>query len=313
MKNIQLQVEMPKEIALNGGRHMVETQKASFMYWFENGTHIVANGRLSLQYDENQKIELFDFCTTSYEEYLQYNHVRELTRPLHEWQKEWQKINEGSKQSPEMNKKGKARQFKSPNMVPPDVTLPDTRLKGLVLTQSVSQFLEIAEVMSQMNPLFQFSQQNNGLPAYNSLDQYMAQVNAANSNATPNHVQIKGPPVGQRTPGPGMQQFPMGAGVSPAAGHLNLPSGSPRVGGSPAQAHMQAPGMAHQQSQQGTSSSGPSANTSPNVNNKRRRPSGVKVEEDAGPVQINGGGGVNSQKVKQSPRVGNKRQKGPAS
>lgn len=95
-----------------------------------------------MQFDDAQKIELFDFYTTGYEEYLSRGHVVDLARPLHEWQKEWHKVNE-SKQSPEMNKKGKARQLKSPNTQPPDIDYPDTKLKGLVLTQSVSQFLEV--------------------------------------------------------------------------------------------------------------------------------------------------------------------------
>lgn len=63
--------------------------------------------------------------------------------------------------------------------------------------------------------------------------------------------------------------------------------------GSPAQGHMQAPGMQLQQSQQGTNSSGPSANTSP-ASNKRRRPSTVKAEEDSGaPTPGSMGGQVN--------------------
>lgn len=309
IKSIQLQVETPNQMALNGGRHQVDTPKASFTYWYEHGTHVVANGKLCIQYDENQKIELFDFHITSYEEYVRRGHVVELARPLHDWLKEWHKTNEITKQSPEMNKKGKARQFKSPNTVPPDIDIPQTKLDGLVLSKSVSQFLEMAEVMVQMAPLFQFAQTNPCLPAYIALDLYMAQVNANNINPTPNNGQTNGPAAGQRTPGPGSQQFPTGAGVSPAPGHLSLPSVSPHVGGSPAQAHMQAPGMALQQSQQGTASSGPSANTSPNVTNKRRRPSAVKTEEDGGSVQVSGAGGVNVQKVKQSPRVSNKRQK----
>lgn len=40
IKNMQLLVESPKETALNNGRHYVESQKASFVYWFENGTHV---------------------------------------------------------------------------------------------------------------------------------------------------------------------------------------------------------------------------------------------------------------------------------
>jgi hypothetical protein len=120
---------------------------------------------------------------------------------------------------------------------------------------------------------------------------------------------------GQRTPGlNGPNQF-----ASPALAHLGLPAGqgSPHLGGSvhtpsPAQNHLAGPvAMVHQQSQQGSNLSGSqvtSANTSPNVTNKRRRASGVKLEDDGGP-EVNGAG---ANKVKPSPKVGGKRQKGTA-
>jgi hypothetical protein len=105
-------------------------------------------------------------------------------------------------------------------------------------------------------------------------------------------------------------QFPLGA--SPSMAHLNLPN-SPHVGNQPSPVQtsgMQAPGLMAQQSQQGTNSQGTSVSTSPNVPNKRRRPSGVKAEADegGGGSEPNGTAGAVA-KVKASPRVG-KRQKG---
>lgn len=82
-------------------------------------------------------------------------------------------------------------------------------------------------------------------------------------------------------------------------------------------------GMAHQASHQGTNPSnagtpaGGSATASPNVTGKRRRPSGAQgkgeIGEDVMEVNGVGGPGVLGQlgaKVKASPRVGGKRQKG---
>ena len=140
-----------------------------------------------------------------------------------------------------------------------------------------------------MNPLLSYSHQNPTLSPYDALNSYVAQVTANGANAGQQN------PSGPRTPG--MTNLPNGA--SPAAAHLQLPEGSPHMGGSPAQA----PGMQLQQSQHGTTSSGPSANTSPNASNKRRRPSTVKAEEEG---QVNGTGKNN---VKPSPRI-TKRQKG---
>jgi hypothetical protein len=146
--------------------------------------------------------------------------------------------------------------------------------------------------MGQMNPLFAYSHQNSSLAPYAALDQYVTIV----ANSANNQVGAQQNPAGPRTPG--MGNFPMGA--SPHLANNQLPVGSPHMG-SPAQA----PGMQLQQSQHGTSSSGPSANTSPNTNNKRRRPSAVKTEEE---TQVNGT--QTKTPVRPSPRIGGKRQKG---
>lgn len=152
--------------------------------------------------------------------------------------------------------------------------------------------------MGQMNPLFSYSHLNPNLSPYTALDTYVATIAMNGAMAGPNPGAQGMIQAGQGTPN--MAQFPMGQ--SPSAAHLGLPDNV--IGGSPAQGHMQAPGMALQQSQQGTNSSGPSANTSPNVTNKRRRPS-VKTEGNDAPDQANGV----TPKVKPSPRIG-KRVKG---
>lgn len=143
-----------------------------------------------------------------------------------------------------------------------------------------------------MNPLFNYSHQHPTLAPNGALEEYVSTV-AANGAAQANAQQN---PSNPRTPS--MSGF----GGSPAPSHLGLPAGSPLPHGSPAQA----PGMQLQQSQHGTNSSGPSANTSPNASNKRRRPSTVKAEEE-NQQQVNG---AQKTTVKPSPRIGGKRQKG---
>lgn len=138
-----------------------------------------------------------------------------------------------------------------------------------------------------------------------------------------------GPPpnamgMGNRTPSMAHMQMPnAGQFSSPNVSHLNLPmqngmNGSPgmppglaasmsNMGNahtpSPSLNHMVAPGMVPQHSQQGTNSSAASANTSPNVNNKRRR-STVKVEGDDA--------GEGGNRVKPSPRMPKKAKPGGA-
>ncbi|KAI2626897.1 LIM-domain binding protein-domain-containing protein [Xylaria nigripes] len=262
---------------LPNGCHFIENPKASMILWFDN-SHVVSTGHLKALFDSEQKIDVLEYAIQTQEEYVSRKMVINAARPTHLWAKEWKKVNgQDPNTSPEMNKKGKARQMKSPPNPPPDFVIPHSAVKGnMSITEPVFQFLEIVEVMGQMHPLFHYFQTHPGLSPYQALEQY---VNATVSNSQPpaamnGHTAGAIPPT-QRTPS--FSQFPLGA--SPAASHLQLPN-SPHMG-SPAQGHMQAPGMQLQQSQQGTSSSGPSANTSP-ASNKRRRPSTVKAEEDSG-------------------------------
>jgi hypothetical protein len=172
-----------------------------------------------------------------------------------------------------------------------------------------------------MEPLFHYSQNHEDLTPAEALTSLVHET-VRNGQNIPTGVPhgnfansgVHGIGPGQRTPGMnGPDHF-----VSPAMQNLGLPQqSSPHIGGpahtpSPAHIHMAGPvAMVHQHSQQGSNlsgSQGASANTSPNVTNKRRRPSAIKLEEDGG-AEMNGSA---ANKVKPSPRIGGKRQKGTA-
>jgi hypothetical protein len=110
---------------------------------------LVANGILRAQFDSSQKIELLEFNTTNHEEYVSRALVVEAARPLHEWIKEWTRVNSqpDGKQSPEMNKKGKARPMKSPQTAPPEIDIPDSKVRpNEGITPSVFRFLEVSNL-----------------------------------------------------------------------------------------------------------------------------------------------------------------------
>lgn len=97
---------------------------------------------------------------------------------------------------------------------------------------------------------------------------------------------------------PGARSGPMF--MSPAMQNSLLPNGS--MTGSPGMMHTPSPNSVQMVKQQSTSSHTASVNTSPNMQNKRRR-STAKIDLDDGEM--------NGTKVKQSPRVGGgKRMKG---
>ena len=167
--------------------------------------------------------------------------------------------------------------------------------------------------MTSMTPLIEYSHSHTGVApreAMMRINQENAQ-NIANVNQARLHNQMARQANGQINFPPSMNgpnQF-----ASPAMAHLGLPQqGSPHLGGpvhtpSPAQNNVGGVAMMHQMSAQGSNlsgSQGPSTNTSPNVSNKRRRASQIKLEEENASQ-----GSDNQGKVKPSPRIP-KRQKG---
>lgn len=189
--------------------------------------------------------------------------------------------------------------------------------------------------MSLLAPLFQYSQQNPQLSVsevFNHVNNQPVQLSQFQPQH-PNH------PFNN----PNMQPSQPNQFVSPAPPHLSLPMNVQSNGTSPNTLQNFSPAMSHQmlqgqmhgtpqqsnqhlgqgpasvtmvnqQSQQGTNTSGggsqgPSAHASPNFTNKRRRASGVKVEGEDAP-EVNGTVPAGQNKVKASPRVTQKRQKG---
>lgn len=189
--------------------------------------------------------------------------------------------------------------------------------------------------MNVMSELMRFSQEKRLRPEaaieayvaqYEEISQQQQQQQQPQINLPPNGVPMQG----NRTPSMQNMQMP-NTFSSPAVSNLNLPmqpngiSGSPHLSNhpglsapssmnmshtpSPHQSSMAAPPMVPQHSQQGTNSSAASANTSPQVNNKRRR-STVKLEGESGEGGPGDGGQAGGQRVKPSPRMGKKNKPG---
>jgi len=187
--------------------------------------------------------------------------------------------------------------------------------------------------MNIMSELMHFSQErklrpDQALEAWSALNEARGGMQQAMQGGNPQiHLPSNGGTIGNRTPSMPNMQMPtqFGQFSSPSTVNLNLPmqpngmNGSPHIPNnpglnpnlnlapnshtpSPHQGNMAAPPMVPQHSQQGTSSSGPSANTSPQVNNKRRR-STVKMEEDGVAGADVAPSQQQQQRVKPSPRM----------
>lgn len=126
-------------------------QDDSFASHANDRLQLVSTGILRVQFDAEQRMELFEFLTTSHEEYIARKQVIDAAKPAHMWMKDWHKVNsQDGKTSPEMSKKSKAKQLKSPQTQPPEVLvdLPDSAVNSKGVTVAVHQFLEVCVPLS---------------------------------------------------------------------------------------------------------------------------------------------------------------------
>ncbi|PYI35309.1 hypothetical protein BP00DRAFT_442833 [Aspergillus indologenus CBS 114.80] len=304
IRHIQMVVEGARERDLPNGGHIVESPRTSFIYWFTNDTQLFANGTMTAHFDMNNKIEMLDIVMLNHTEYLPRSQLQALEQAAAEL----------PKQSPKVTKNaGKRGQQKQPP--PPAATLPESMVTLNGVPGAVMQFMEVSETIASMQFLMQFSQQNPQLTPWESLRNLVNSMQNQVPNPAFMPLQMN-PAMQQGQPrAPSMNapnQF-----ASPAMAHLGLPpaQGSPHlsVSGhpSPAPTHLAGPPMPQGQVQ-GNGPQVTSASASPNVGTKRRRASTVKVENDDNGPDLNGAPGPAPAKVKASPRVGAKKQKGGA-
>jgi hypothetical protein len=324
VQRIQMIVESLTEKILPTGGAIVDCPRSSVIYWHTDGHQVVMSGSLRVHFDFENKMELLEHNVSDHQEYVARSKLFDQPQSP-----------EQTKLSPNLTK-NKKKQQRAEIPAEPSFTVPKSIVGDNGIPAKMQMFFEVAEVFTHLDGLFNYyssahDEGNKNLAPPEALRQLAASYSNNNNNIPGgNNNMPNGPPMpfnpafnqqnpGQRTPaagfGPnGPQQF-----QSPVPGaHLNLPvnAASPaNMNMSPAMQHNAIQGnvmnqpqpnsvaMAHQLSQQGstTGSQGTSANNSPHVTNKKRRASAVKTEMD-GDVEITG-------KVKQSPRVGGKRQK----
>ncbi|KAK5086406.1 hypothetical protein LTS08_004285 [Lithohypha guttulata] len=273
----------------NGGFH-VWSKKLYVTYEYDDGVRIMTHGELNVNFDEMQKIEHLHVAVKGWTEFV----PRAMLEP---------QSPEQSRQSPKLSKKNLPK-------AQPRPMLRRSPVNEWGVPPNMLQFLEIAEVMTTMEPLMEYYCTHAvGGPreAFNRLsaERQEYQTRLQNANAAAANGQIPFP--NQRM----VAMNPPNQFQSPALAHLHLPQNqhSPTMNHTPSPGHPSQGGiqMVHQMSAQGSNlsgSQGPSTNTSPNVTSKRRRASNIKEEETAAAVA------AGNEKTKPSPRVNAKRQKG---
>ncbi|KAB8346064.1 hypothetical protein FH972_023116 [Carpinus fangiana] len=291
--------------------NVVESPNLTVTYCFHNGVRLVSTGELrAIMNQQGNRFAWLEFHFNKNEEFIPSELIRRRLQPSSPHQTK----------SPKMTKtpaKQKKAQLEIKIATITEAELPRAPTGGSGALPEIQRFLELAEVMNHMPAIFQFAQSNPELGPYEAMERCVeasmaaAQANQQMQMNPANGVmqqfsQMQG---GMRTPGLSNQGFNF---ASPQNQNMQLgnnmnspmmrPGQSPAMHGSGAMAAPGSQSMVAQPSQQGSTSATASSNASPNVSNKKRRASAVKVEGD----EVNGAGKNNP---KATPKIGGKRQK----
>ncbi|KAL8654694.1 MAG: hypothetical protein Q9226_003336 [Calogaya cf. arnoldii] len=345
VRNIQMIVERFREFDAPNGGHMIKSEKTSFIYWLANGHQLVTSGSLIVQFDQFGKIDVLEILTTHHEEFVP---RAQLLRTA----TESSEMKHSPNQSKAIGKKAaqqRQKQAQTAQEQGPVAAVPSSIINGQGVTPSVQQFLEVAEAMSLMQPLFKHSQSQPNLSptealhqlnahsqnqnqfggqqmpqqGFNPAMQHQQQYIAANpqlqpGQRTPNHfvspansVHLNLPGQTNGVPSPATLQ-----GMSPAIQTLNIQHQQQAMLQQQQQQQQQAPtsvGMVHSASQPGTNNSVGTVSQGPSAN---ASPNMTNKRRRASAVkgEDDGGGTVDLNvgpgKGKTTPRIGGKRQKG---
>ncbi|KAF1944249.1 hypothetical protein EJ02DRAFT_464329 [Clathrospora elynae] len=275
--------------------HKVTCDRAKFIYTYRNQCQVVYQGKLTAFWSGSDRMEWLQFDGSGHEQFIPRAALKQLFH-----QPSPNQMN--PTQSPRMGKGAKQKlQQQRVLQEPPEAYLPISKLISASITDfglphMLQNHLETYETINNMSSLMaHYHEQANMMP-FEALESWNSMMSNSQTamQIQQGQGQSQGMQPGVRPPGPG-QPGPMF--MSPALANQLLPNGS-SMNGSPSLLHSPSPASHVMIKQQSTSSHTASVNTSPNMNNKRRR-STAKIEIDDGGGEMNG-----APKVKASPRVG---------
>lgn len=296
--SIQMLVEGARERESSHGGHYVEAPKCSFIYWFRNECQLFTNGSLRAHFDANNKLEMLDISVVNHTEFI----PRSLLLAMEA---------DSQKQSPKVPKNAKRAPPKTPS-----ASLPESIINNYGVPTDVMSFLEVAETISQMQMLFQFSQSNPHLSPPDALRNLVNSFQTQNPNPgfVPGHMNPGMNPAMNPGMNPGMNPAmnpgmnPMHPGMSPGMNPAMNPGmqpmqnvrgpsmGAPSQFASPAMAHLGLPG------QQGSPHLSNSAHASP-AQTHLAGPPGMQPPMQPSPAGVNNSPNVGSNKRRRASTV----------
>ncbi|THY82293.1 hypothetical protein D6C95_08811 [Aureobasidium pullulans] len=247
VQNIQLQLEGVRESALpNGGGSIVHCNRARYIFWFENNTQLIWQGRLSATFPPgSDKFDTLEFEVSKTEEFVSRSEIARI-------------VAQGSplmNKSPKMSRTPAKKAMQKAQGALQLEDFPAAPVNSYAVTPAVMQYLEVdtvAETIFFMKDLMDYSQKNELRP-HDAMNQMVAQIEEQQQNQfqqpqnmvpnpmQPNHAQMALQRNGI------VQPLPQGSGT-PNQSHMQLPGQTPNFS-SPSVPHMNLP-MQHLNGQQ---------------------------------------------------------------
>ncbi|KAK9453523.1 LIM-domain binding protein, partial [Dipodascopsis uninucleata] len=150
IRRVQIIPENPREIMMAQEVHVVECIRATMVYWFSNGSHVISHGSLRVFLNATLKIDSLEFHSHDHVEYIPRSlAVAALSTAI------------------------------SSDNTRTNITLPHSQVNGFGITDSLARFLQVTQVMAQMGELVNYylSQSNLNSPLQ-TFNKFVSQINA---------------------------------------------------------------------------------------------------------------------------------------
>ncbi|KAK9326179.1 LIM-domain binding protein-domain-containing protein [Lipomyces orientalis] len=168
VRRVQIVPENPREIVMGQDMHVIECGRASMIYWFSNGNHVISHGSLRVFMNATMRIDSLEFQSHDHNEFV--------SRAM----------------AVAAVSAAAAPGGMSPSSNAATTAVSRSQINGYGITDSLTRFLQITQVMAQMRELvpYYLSPNNSSGPLL-SFNSFVNLINAQRENSQQQQLQLQ--------------------------------------------------------------------------------------------------------------------------
>ncbi|KAK9261782.1 LIM-domain binding protein-domain-containing protein [Lipomyces tetrasporus] len=168
VRRVQIVPENPREIVMGQDMHVIECGRASMIYWFSNGNHVISHGSLRVFMNATMRIDSLEFQSHDHNEFV--------SRAM----------------AVAAVSAAAAPGGMSPSSNAATTAVSRSQINGYGITDALTRFLQITQVMAQMRELVPYYlSPNNSSGPLQSFNSFVNLINAQRDNTQQQQLQLQ--------------------------------------------------------------------------------------------------------------------------